>query len=56
MRSRSLESLRMVNFASALTIDIEAGAVGNGGNILVETNQLRITDEGVILAQTYRRG
>jgi large exoprotein involved in heme utilization and adhesion len=43
-------------FPSALTIDIEAGAVGNGGNILVETNQLRITDEGVILAQTTGEG
>ncbi|MGB3404922.1 MAG: filamentous hemagglutinin N-terminal domain-containing protein [Microcoleaceae cyanobacterium] len=43
-------------FPSALFIEIEAGAVGNGGNILVETNQLQITDEGVIVAQTSGEG
>ncbi len=43
-------------FPSALFIEIEAGAVGNGGNILVETNQLRITDEGAIVAQTTGEG
>jgi filamentous hemagglutinin family protein len=37
-------------FSSALFADADIGSTGNGGNVLIETNRLRVTDGGRISA------
>ncbi|EGJ35332.1 MULTISPECIES: filamentous hemagglutinin N-terminal domain-containing protein [Moorena] len=43
-------------FPSTLSANVELGATGNGGNLLIDTERLRVTDGAQISATTFGKG
>ncbi|MDJ0725891.1 MAG: filamentous hemagglutinin N-terminal domain-containing protein [Prochloraceae cyanobacterium] len=49
-------SLEIANFESEITTNVNQNAIGNGGNITIDTNRLSLKDQGTISANTFGLG
>lgn len=60
IRASESVTLRGLNAAyksgSVLATSVESGTIGNGGNLLIETGQLTLSDRATITAYTYGPG
>ncbi|MBD1938107.1 S-layer family protein [Microcoleus sp. FACHB-68] len=57
---RATESVELTSspgaFSSSLFASVDPGATGNGGNLLIETDHLRVADGAIIGADTFGSG
>jgi len=54
--SVTLSGLNAYKSGSVLATSVESGTIGNGGNLLIETGQLTLSDRATITAYTYGAG
>jgi filamentous hemagglutinin family protein len=54
--SVTLSGLNSYKSGSVLATSVESGTIGNGGNLLIETGQLTLSDRATITAYTYAPG